>query len=187
MCFYSRLQQQSTGGSLAPPPSQRLRRVHRATTDLLFPLHYIHVHIVISYSCNGEHDNPWCIIQCIILLACGRDLICMLLDTKSIMSVFFPIQGTILALRVFGPPGPASCMVLSLSEMEMSLGETSPLLSLPAVAQSQVIGLIRLHYFFMHPHAISSMSGFSVTFTHASMVYIHVQIPLYIMLMLCAR
>ena len=109
MCFYSRLQQQSTGGSPAPPPSQRLRRVHRATTDLLFPLHYIHVHIVISYSCNGDHDNPWCIIQCIILLACGRDLIFMLLDTKSIMSVFFPIQGTILALRVFGPSGPASC------------------------------------------------------------------------------
>jgi hypothetical protein len=49
-----------------------------------------------------------------------------------------------------------------------------PLLSLPAVAQSQVHGLVQSHYFFMHSHAIQSMGGLGITFIGASMVHIHI-------------
>ena len=60
-----------------------------------------------------------------------------------------------------------------LVRVEKEWGETSPLLSLPAKAQSLVLDLIWLHHFFMFSHAIPSMEDSSIVFTWSSMVHIH--------------
>jgi len=164
MCSYSRLQHQSTGGSLTPAPSQRLRRVHRATTARLLSYYYVHVHIIPLHSWNGEHVNPLCIIQYTIPLVCYRDWIFMVLDKEIHHECIFPVQGVILACEfmdpkssqykewpAYGPSGSTSDGPLTLCGLKGS-DETSSPLALPAVAWREVHGFLRLHDFFMHSH-----------------------------------
>ena len=92
------------------------------------------------------------------------------------MSVFSQLQGgsslcELLVLRVL-----PHAMVLSLGEMDRSVGEMSPLLSLPAKkAQSLVLGLIRMHYFIMRNIHIFRDGQYSVLTSnmyHAYVVYL---------------
>jgi hypothetical protein len=76
-------------------------------------------------------------------------------------------------VRVYGPLGPSSCYGPLTWWDGKELGETLPLLSSPAKAQSLVLGLIRLHYFFMHIHAAPSIRSSSIIFICSRMVYIH--------------
>ena len=113
MCSYSRLQSQSTGDSLTPPTSQRLRRVHRATIDKLNSSNCTLAHFVLLHSWNSRHAIPLCIFQYTIPLVCDRDWVFMVLDRKIHMGESSKFKEWSSLLRVYGPSGPSSCMVLS--------------------------------------------------------------------------
>ena len=81
-------------------------------------------------------------------------LFLVLLDKNSIMSELFQFQGMILALRVYGPSGPTSYGPLTWWGMKRSLWWDVTPPQLAGRAQSLVLGLGCLLYFFswvVHP------------------------------------
>lgn len=144
-------------GSLAPPPSQRLRRVHQATTARLFPQYDVHIHIVLLHSWNGEHVIPWCIFQYTIPLVCVRGLFFLVLPDKNPSWVNLPnLRSDPRFASVWSFGAILMLWPCHMVRVEKEFGWAS-LLSLSAKAQSQVLGLIWLHYFFLLPHAIPSI------------------------------
>ena len=135
---YSRLQHQSTGGSHTSAPSQRLRRVHRATTARLLRLNYIYVHIIHLHSWNVEHGIPLCTFQYTIPLVWHRNCISMVFLIKFHHEGIFPTPRNGPRSASYGPSGPTSCGPLTEWGMERSLVRRRHSSACRQIAQSQV-------------------------------------------------